>query len=205
MQNVINTNITTGFPPLLRWKSNMTNKPVEHQLRTNRLYMRPVSADDFHDYLLLFSDPSVMKFIGIEAGYVPKYEEIEQMFQGALEAWEIRGYGRWSMFDSETLEFAGFCGFRCENGTPELITALHERYWGRGLAAEAASACIKYGFKSLGFTSINAFTRPSHIRARKTLKKLGAEFDGYTDFHGVTGASYHFNLEDFQAVEELLI
>jgi RimJ/RimL family protein N-acetyltransferase len=94
------------------------------------------------------------------------------------------------MFDRKTDEFIGFCGFRSEQGVPELICMLHERFWGQGITGEAATACIDYGYQSLGFTTIKAYTRPAHFRARRVLEKLDAEFVGYTNFHGVCGASY---------------
>jgi [ribosomal protein S5]-alanine N-acetyltransferase len=149
-----------------------------------------VTANDFNDYLALLSDPAVMRFIGIEAGCIPKYEEIERIFNRALNVWNEQGYGRWSMFDGSSFEFVGFCGFRCEQEKPELILALHERFWGRGLAAEGAAACLNYGFENLGFQGAKAFTRPNHFRARRILNKLEAEFEGYVDFHGVCGISY---------------
>lgn len=163
---------------------------LKHKIKTRRLYLRPVSESDLFDYVELFSDAAVMRYVGIEAGCIPSFEEMNNIHQGAVQAWESRGYGRWSMFDAETNDFVGFCGFRVEQGVPELICMLHERYWGRGLAVEAAAACFDYGFESLGFTQVKAFTRPDHSRARQVLNKLGAEFVSYVDFHGVEGTAY---------------
>jgi RimJ/RimL family protein N-acetyltransferase len=163
---------------------------LEHKIRTTHLYMRPVDELDLVDYIELFSDPAVMQFVGIDAGYIPSHREIEQIHNGAVEAWKTRGYGRWSMFDYKTEEFIGFCGFRSEQGVPELICMLHERFWGKGLAVEAANACLSYGFESLEFTEVKAFTRPDHNRARRMLDKLDAEFTSYVNFHGVEGAAY---------------
>jgi len=170
--------------------SDLRDTAVDHQIRTLRLYMRPVNESDLNDFIAIFSDPAVVGFIGIEAGAIPGAQEIEQLLNGAVNAWVTRGYGRWSMFDCKTDEFIGFCGFRSELGVPELICMLHERFWGQGIAAEAATACIDYGCQSLGFTTVKAYTRPAHSRARRVLEKLDAEFTGYTNFHGVSGASY---------------
>jgi ribosomal-protein-alanine N-acetyltransferase len=67
---------------------------------------------------------------------------------------------------------------------------LHERFWGRGLAVEAANPCIGYGFESLEFIEVKAFTRPDHYRARRVLDKLNAKFTSYVNFHGVEGTAY---------------
>ena len=100
------------------------------------------------------------------------------------------GYGRWSVYERKMKEFVGFAGFRCEGGVPELIEVVHERYWGNGYTSEAARAVLDYGFSQLGFKVVCAFTRPANERARSLLEKLGAEFLGQTDFHGVNGAAY---------------
>lgn len=163
---------------------------IRHEISTARLCLRPVNNSDLIEYVELFSDPKVMRFVGIEAGYIPSYQEIEQIHQNAVQVWKTRGYGRWSLFDSKTGDFAGFCGFRSEQGVPELIAAFHKKFWNRGLAVEAATACLQYGFNSLGFTEVKAFTRPDHSRAKRVLEKLNAHFIGYLNFHGVEGAAY---------------
>jgi RimJ/RimL family protein N-acetyltransferase len=162
----------------------------EHQLHTSRLFLRPVNESDLIDFIELFSDSKVMEFVGLEAGYIPKFSEIEQLHSNAVKAWKMRGYGRWALFDWKTNEFVGFCGFRSEEGQPELICMLHEKFWFKGLATEATAACLSYGFDALGFTEVKAFTRPMHTRARKVLDKLNAEFLSYVDFHGIDGAAY---------------
>jgi len=164
-----------------------------HQLATARLQLRPADAGDFDYYHDLMTDPEVMKYIGIEQGKIPTNDEIRTIVSGAVTAWNIRGFGRWSVFDRETNDFVGFCGFRAEGGVPELITVVHERFWGEGYAREAARAVLDYGFSELGFKVVCAFTRPAHERARLLLDKLGAEFLGYVDFHGVEGAAYRIH------------
>jgi RimJ/RimL family protein N-acetyltransferase len=115
---------------------------------------------------------------------------VRTIVEGAVTAWKTRGYGRWSVFDRETGEFAGFCGFRCEGGVPELLSVFHERFWGFGYTREAAQAALNYGFEKLGFSVVCSFARPQNRRARALLRKLGAEFIGYVDFYGVKGAAY---------------
>lgn len=163
---------------------------TDHELETERLLLRVVESDDLERYLRLMTDPAVMKFIGLEEGKIPSDEEIGTIVAGAVRAWSTRGYGRWSVFDRLTNEFIGFAGFRCEGGVPELITVVHERFWGNGFAREAARAVIDHGFAMLGFREVCSFTRPANTRARNLLDNLGAEFVGYVDFHGIDGAEY---------------
>lgn len=166
----------------------------KHRIQTTRLDLRPVSETDLTDYIEIFSDPAVMSFIGIEAGTIPSVEEIVNLHEKAIETWETHGFGRWSMFDRQTGEFIGFCGFRADQGKPELICAIHQRFWGKGFAAEAARACLDYGFVSLGFSQVKAFTRPNNVQARKALDKTNGQFIGCTSFYGIVGAAYLFSL-----------
>lgn len=168
----------------------LNSVPFKHELTTTRLFLRPVNKTDLNDYVNLLSDSAVMRFVGAEAGVVPGREEIESLHRNAVEVWETRGYGRWTMFDLENGEFIGFCGFRCEQGVPELISAIHEKFWDQGITCEAATACLNYGFETLGFTEVKAFTRPNHRRARRVLDKLDADFISFMDIRGVEGAAY---------------
>lgn len=161
-----------------------------HLLTTERLWLRVVENCDFDDYLALMTDPAVMKYIGLAEGQIPTRTEIRSIVDGAVAAWAKRGYGRWTVFDRITNEFVGFCGFRCENGTPELLSVVHERFWGNGYASEAAQAVLDYGFSDLGFDEVCAFTRPANDRARSLLDRVGAKFVDLVDFHGIQGAAY---------------
>lgn len=191
-KNMINANSNTAADALsiIAETGDRDTIPFKHELKTARLFLRPVNETDLNDYVALLSDPAVMRFVGAEAGALPPIEEIEMLHGNAVLVWKSRGYGRWTIFDQETGEFIGFCGFRCEQGVPELIAAIHEKFWDRGITCEAAAACLDYGFKSLGFAEVKAFTRPNHRRARRVLDKLNADFTSFLDVRGVEGAAY---------------
>lgn len=166
-----------------------------HHIDTDRLVMRPVQLSDFEHFLGILTNKAVMKFIGLEQGRIPSVNEVKAHVQRAVGVWRTRGYGRWSVFDRQSGEFAGFCGFRSEAGMPELVVVMHEAYWGDSYATEAASAVLEYGFDHLGFTEVCSFTRPENERARMLLDRLGAEYRGIVDYHGVEGAAYAITAE----------
>lgn len=168
----------------------LTELNKDHIILTENLLLRPVQETDAAEYAGLLGDVNVMRYVGLDEGQVLSYEESQAVVTGAVNAWKARGWGRWSIFDASTGEFIGFCGYRMEDGLPELISIVHERYWGTGAAHEANRECIRYGFAQLGFTGILSFTRPQNARARGLLRKLGAEYQGNIDFHGVEGAAY---------------
>jgi len=162
----------------------------EHIIVTENLVLRPIEVGDADDYAGLLADVEVMRYVGLEEGQVLSHDESIELVAGAAAGWAGRGWGRWSLFDRHTGRFIGFSGFRAEDGKPELISMLHQEFWGTGIAKEANEACLAYGFTTLGFSDVLSFTRPANARARGLLNKLGAEFLGTVDFHGVEGAAY---------------
>ena len=164
----------------------------KHLLETERLVLRPVTRADTPAYAELVADPDVMRYVGLDAGQVLDHSQAEDLVIGAADAWLKRGYGRWSVFVRGSNEFAGFTGFRCEQGLPELICLFRKKFWGSGYASESSKACLLYGFSALGFKEVCAYCRPSNEKARRLMERLGGEFVGITDFHGVDGAAYRF-------------
>ena len=164
---------------------------AEHYISSDTVHLRRIDIGDADDHAELMSDSEVMRYVGLEAGHVMSAAEAREIVEGAVRAWQTRGYGRWSIFENQTNNFVGFSGFRCENGVPELISIVHKRFWGRGHAFEAATTCIRYAFSHLGFKRVCAFSRPTNARARGLLRKLGAECVGTVDFHGVEGVEFN--------------
>src|SRR5947208_2504855 len=77
-------------------------REAEHTIRCEGIYLRPVSSDDLDGYKRLMSDANVMRLVGLKAGEVPTADEITELLAGAVGAWEIRGWGRWSVFHGRT-------------------------------------------------------------------------------------------------------
>jgi [ribosomal protein S5]-alanine N-acetyltransferase len=161
-----------------------------HVIGTANLTMRAIERRDALDYIGLLTDPEVMKYVGVEAGAIPTTDEITAIVDGAVRGWETRGWGRWSIFEQASKDFVGFTGFRCEEGMPELISVVHERFWGKGYAHEGSRRCIDYAFETLEFDELCAFCRPANARARSMVERLGGRFQGIVDFHGVVGEKY---------------
>ncbi len=56
---------------------------------------------------------------------------------------------------------------------PALGYWLGRRYWGKGYGREAVAAIIGYGFRSLGFETICAYTDPGNTASQKILLHCG--------------------------------
>ena len=145
----------------------------------------------------ILSDPRVVTFLGVEAGKPFSRAECEQVLDTAIAAWSKYGFGRWAVIDKATGEMIGLCGLRSREGTPELLYILAEAYWNKGLATEAAGACLRFGFEELELGRIIAFTRPGHVASRRVLEKLGMSYEGEVREAGVDGVLYAIAREQF--------
>jgi RimJ/RimL family protein N-acetyltransferase len=78
----------------------------------------------------------------------------------------------------EDAELIGFCGF-WDGFAPEVEIGwrLRPEYWGRGLATEAATAVMEYGFRRWGFPRLIAVAQPANAASIRVMEKLGMEFE----------------------------
>ena len=51
--------------------------------------------------------------------------------------------------------------------------AFHERYWGQGLASEAARGVIDHAFRRLGLERIVSFVEAPNTASHRVMEKLG--------------------------------
>lgn len=59
------------------------------------------------------------------------------------------------------------------SGEPALGYWLGQPYWGSGYAREAVVAIIHYGLRTLGVTTIRAYTDPGNLASQKVLLDCG--------------------------------
>jgi RimJ/RimL family protein N-acetyltransferase len=88
---------------------------------------------------------------------------------------------RWIIADFESDRMIGTCALYDINPTHAragLGYALMPEYWGQGMATEAASLAISYGFLELGLHRIEADTEPNNLRSNKVLDRLGFQREG---------------------------
>ncbi len=72
----------------------------------------------------------------------------------------------------------GMCGLDPRPDGAELGYWLGVRFWGQGLATEAARAVIDYGFATLGHEVLSSGARVSNPASRRVLEKCGFQWTG---------------------------
>jgi RimJ/RimL family protein N-acetyltransferase len=140
-------------------------------LRTPRLELRPLQADDSDLLVELDGDPDVMEFL---RGRGTEPEEVVEVWmpQRTDPAHDRLGLGYWSAFEDG--DFVGwFCLTPTGETGAELGYRLRKRAWGRGLASEGAVALLVHGFGTVGLDRIWAETMAVNLRSRAVLERLG--------------------------------
>jgi len=141
-------------------------------LKSERLGFRSWRKEDLPLAQELWGDREVTKYFG---GPFTE-EEIRRRLRVELERGAAHNFQYWPMHWLEDGDFVGCCGLRpykLAEGIPELGFHLRPKYWGRGLAAEAARAVIRYAFDERGFAGLSAGHHPENVNSKKVLERLG--------------------------------
>jgi ribosomal-protein-alanine N-acetyltransferase len=77
-------------------------------------------------------------------------------------------------------DLLGFCGFVRLEGMEEseLWYELTQKVWGRGLATEAAWACVRYAFEEAGMERVIAGADEPNTASLRVIEKLGMKYLG---------------------------
>ncbi len=143
---------------------------------TDRLFVRPYTADDLPLFFRLNGDEEVMRYIRPAQSLGQTQEFLEKTIAAYAER---PGIGRWALFSKSDQQFAGsFAIIPVDNSDQlQLGYALTKENWGKGYASESVKGGIQYAFGNLGLTEIAAITFPENIPSQKVLLKNGFVFD----------------------------
>jgi RimJ/RimL family protein N-acetyltransferase len=124
-------------------------------LRSSRLVLRALCADDHSHLLALATDPEVTRYM--REGPPPSAGEVWQRMAIALRQWGLRGYGMMAIEDAQG--FIGRIGFYhpYDLAEPPLVYVLGRRSWGIGYATEAVTLILNRMF---------ATHQPPHVPSR---------------------------------------
>lgn len=119
----------------------------------------------------LWRDEKVRQFLG---GVISD-DLIQQRMMTLQNHWDVRQFGQWVVFERASNEVVGLCGLHTSEDGVELSYMLFPRFWGKGLAGEAAAASLEHGFGSLRLDRVIAITQESNIKSCRLLRKIGMQ------------------------------
>ena len=143
-------------------------------LETPRLLLVPLAPAHADAVYAIYREPAVRRFLVTRPA---TRAEFDRVFEHALQFRDT--HGMWAVIERASASLVGRVGFFAfgEAARPELAVLLSERSWCRGLATEAASACVAFGFAERGWPEIVAVVRPANAAALRVLAKVGMRLE----------------------------
>ena len=146
------------------------------RLETERLILRSFVASDAAELAPIVADLEVMRHIGTGAPMTGA--EARAYVERCIHNERTVGYARYALQLKDGGALIGFCGYAPAPDYIDFGYRLASRYWGRGLAMEAATAAVDYGFRDLKLTEIVATAFPENTRSLRVIEKLGFTYTG---------------------------
>ena len=153
----------------------MTETPDKYLFKSERLGFRWWTADDLRLAQELWGDLEVTKFFG---GPFSE-DEVRLRFKRERARRMVHGFQYWVIELLATGEFVGVCGLRPYKPAEEIIELgfhLRPKFWGQGLATEAARAAITYAFEKYAPKKLAAGHHPDNLSSKKVIDKLGFRY-----------------------------
>lgn len=139
-------------------------------IETERLRLRAATPDDVEDLVRLHDDPLVARYLGAR-----DRDWYEWRLEASIEEWAERGHGLVAILDSADGRLVGRTGFKHwpQFDETELGWVLRPEARGNGLATEAASAVLQWGFEQLAPLYFTAMIRPDNAASIAVAERLG--------------------------------
>ena len=153
-------------------------------LKTERLCLRPLVADDAEAYAAVRCHPAVAKWLPPVKG--EPVEAVRGTIGRFAAAWQERRHAPWGVFLGDRLIGHGGLNFVPEFDKTEVLWALHPDAWGHGYATEVARAALAYGFGTLKLDLIFAITLPDNTASQAVMKRLGLIYRRRVDYREFT-------------------
>jgi ribosomal-protein-alanine N-acetyltransferase len=154
----------------------VSRMPIEpYFLKSERLGFRCWWQEDFSLARELWGNIEVTRFFGGPFSD----EEVRVRLEREIERMKVHNFQYWPIFLLSDNEYVGCCGLRpygADAAIPELGFHLRPKFWGQGLAVEAARAVIQFAFETIGAKALAAGHHPENANSKKVMAKLGFQY-----------------------------
>lgn len=141
-------------------------------LFTERLILRRPAAEDLDGWAAFSADPVAMAHLGGPVARSIAWRHLCIM----AGAWEISGYGMFSVIERATGKWVGRLGPWQPEGWPgtEIGWGVASEFAGKGYAYEGAAAAMDYAVDVLGWSTIIHTINPANTRSIRLAQRLGS-------------------------------
>lgn len=152
---------------------------MEIFIETERLILRHWKEEDRKPFAEMNGNPNVMKYFPSTLST----EESSAFVDRINSEFEETGYGLYAVETKDTGEFIGYVGFhRFTFDAPfspnwEIGWRISDKFWHKGYATEAATACINYAREKKMCTTLYSFTAVPNIPSENVMKRIGMSYE----------------------------
>ena len=146
-------------------------------LETERLVFRRYESRDENDFIALFTDPAVMKYVG---DGVLNAEQAAAFWRKLFDELYPKGFNIWAIFTKADSRYVGHAGIYprpTKKEDQEIVYFLVQTEWGKGYATEVARRLIELGFEYLNLLAVFATVNDDHFVSIRVLVKAGMKFE----------------------------
>lgn len=148
-------------------------------LDTNRLVLRKMQKRDAADMYEYASQKCVTQYLLWEPH---ESESYTQRYLSYIQSRYRSGdFFDWAITLRDSGKMIGTCGFTrlvVEANSAEIGYVLNPAFWGYGIAPEAVTEVMRFGFSELRLHRIEARYMVGNERSRRVMEKLGMQFEG---------------------------
>jgi RimJ/RimL family protein N-acetyltransferase len=146
-----------------------------------RLELGRPTKDDLDDYIRLWTDPEIARWL--RPPPLPPYteENVERILWEEGAHWDEHGFGPWILHHDGEFAGRGGLGWTVVNDEPvvEIMWAIVPPLQNRGLGTQTALLAIDYA-RGIGLSEVVAFTLPTNKASERVMQKAGMEYAGRT-------------------------
>lgn len=152
-------------------------------LETDRLRLRAFTPADVPAMEAVYLDEEVMRYVA--GGPFAGRAAVEEALDREARSQQTRGFAFWAVVERATGEVVGDAGFGVFEplGELELGYTLARAAWGKGLATEAARACVRAAFEHLDVARIVAVVDRDNAASLRVAERLDMRRCGETTVH----------------------
>jgi RimJ/RimL family protein N-acetyltransferase len=173
-------------------------RPMSIALRTDRLWLRPISPDDREALHRIWTEPEVRRFLWDDR--VIDLATVDGVIERSASSFAAEAFGLLALRESEAGALLGTCGlYRVAKGAePELLYSLAPAAFGRGLATEAARAVLDDALTRLRLPRVLARADVPNRASVRVMERLGMAYAGEREEGGLRLVSYTLASEDWR-------
>jgi RimJ/RimL family protein N-acetyltransferase len=184
--------------PLQNNSTELSRSANSMKLETQRLILREFQLKDVPELAPILADPQVIQF---SPTGVLSVAQTQAKIENFITAYQKFGFGKWAIILKESNTLIGYCGIAIEHidykTEPEIGYRLDSKFWGQGIATEAAAATLQYGFQQFQVPYILGIVERANAASVRVLEKLGMQHKRETIFYGVPMDVYRADMGSY--------